>query len=237
MKSKAKRRLSRKIHRYMGLFIGVQFLFWTIGGLYFSWTNIDEIHGDHILTEGGERTVASTSLGDASGRYDIREADLRFIGDRAYLWVNDEKLVDVQTWEAKDSLTREEALTIADSHIKSDYNVADVEYITEAGDHHEYRGRPLPAWVVHYEGDDNISAYISAREGTFQRVRHDSWRYFDFLWMLHTMDYNGRDDFNNWLLRAFSILGLITILSGFTLFYYTSPTIRKLTHRRLPLHS
>jgi uncharacterized iron-regulated membrane protein len=36
----------RKIHRYLGLLLGIQFLFWTIGGIYFSWSNMDEIHGD-----------------------------------------------------------------------------------------------------------------------------------------------------------------------------------------------
>jgi uncharacterized iron-regulated membrane protein len=36
----------RRIHRYLGVLLGIQFLFWTIGGLYFSWSNMDEIHGD-----------------------------------------------------------------------------------------------------------------------------------------------------------------------------------------------
>ena len=39
----------RKIHRYLGLIIGIQFLIWTISGLYFSWTNLDEIHGDQFM--------------------------------------------------------------------------------------------------------------------------------------------------------------------------------------------
>ncbi|MGB2404568.1 MAG: hypothetical protein ACPIA1_04445, partial [Flavobacteriaceae bacterium] len=56
----------------------------------------------------------------------------------------------------------------------------------------------------------------------FQRVRHTQWRWFDFLWMTHTMDYQGRDNFNTLLLRAFSLLGLITVLSGFTLAFVTS---------------
>ena len=38
----------RKSHRYLGLFIGIQFLLWTVGGLYFSWNQLDEIHGDHL---------------------------------------------------------------------------------------------------------------------------------------------------------------------------------------------
>ena len=41
----------RKIHRYLGLIIGIQFLAWTISGVYFSWTNMDEIHGDHFRKE------------------------------------------------------------------------------------------------------------------------------------------------------------------------------------------
>ena len=38
----------RKTHRYLGLFIGIQFLGWTISGIYFSWNNIDNVHGDHL---------------------------------------------------------------------------------------------------------------------------------------------------------------------------------------------
>jgi hypothetical protein len=33
--------------------------------------------------------------------------------------------------------------------------------------------------------------------------------------MTHTMDYEGRDNMNNTVLRIFSVLGLITVLSGF----------------------
>ena len=41
----------RKAHRYLGLFLGIQLLFWTISGLYFSWTIINEIRGEHLLNK------------------------------------------------------------------------------------------------------------------------------------------------------------------------------------------
>jgi len=41
------------------------------------------------------------------------------------------------------------------------------------------------------------------------------------------MDYQGRDDFNTTLLRAFSLLGLITVLSGFALWAVTTPVFRR----------
>jgi hypothetical protein len=44
--AKSKHYYIRKTHRYLGVILGIQFLFWTISGLYFSWTDIDEVHGD-----------------------------------------------------------------------------------------------------------------------------------------------------------------------------------------------
>ena len=38
----------RKSHRYLGLFVGIQFLLWTVGRFYFSWSKLEEIHGDHL---------------------------------------------------------------------------------------------------------------------------------------------------------------------------------------------
>ena len=37
----------RRLHRWLGLLIGIQFLAWTISGLYFSWSDMDEVHGDY----------------------------------------------------------------------------------------------------------------------------------------------------------------------------------------------
>jgi len=41
----------RKTHRYLGVFIGIQFLFWTLGGLYFSWNNMNDVHGETLLNK------------------------------------------------------------------------------------------------------------------------------------------------------------------------------------------
>ena len=51
--------------------------------------------------------------------------------------------------------------------------------------------------------------------------------------MTHTMDYEGRDNFNTLVLRAFSLLGLITVFSGFLLWFTSSPSIRKLSARKI----
>lgn len=218
----------RKSHRYLGLFTAAQFLMWTIGGLYFSWTNLDDIHGDQFHKEVMPQTISSDLLANIKdSTLQIERIRLRFIEHQPHFWINDEQLIDAKTGETRRGITEKEALGIAQMHLIDDLKVKRIERIEEVGKHHEYRERPLPAYVISYEGNDNVKAYISIADGGFQRVRHHSWRNFDFLWMMHTMDYQGRDNFNNWLLRIFSVVGLVTIILGMTLFFYSSNTIRK----------
>lgn len=224
----------RKIHRYLGLFLGIQFLMWTISGLYFSWTNIDEIHGDHLKkTEFKPKEfnnlISPSELNISEG---IKTIELRDVNNIPHYWVNKKYLYNGLNGNLKESITKEEALYIANNYMKSDLEVASVEQVNQVGKHHEYRGKLLPAYVITYKADENIKVYVSVNDGKFQTVRHQSWRWFDFLWMTHTMDYEGRDNFNTTVLRVFSLLGLITVLSGFLLWYITSPSIRKLVKNK-----
>lgn len=220
---------ARRVHRFLGVFIGIQFLFWTISGLYFSWTDIDEIHGDHFHQDQMIHLIASSLVepGSLDSTLEITSLELRFVTHQAYYWVNGEQLFNAQTGESKPNITEEDAKKIAKTYIKGDFGIRKVEYLTETGSHHEYRGRPLPAWVIQFDHPENLIAYIDAKSGNFERLRHRSWRWFDVLWMFHTMDYAGRDNFNNLLLRAFSLFGLATIASGFTLFFMTMKKSKK----------
>ena len=223
----------RKTHRYLGLFLGIQFLFWTISGLYFSWTNIDDIHGDHFKNldyqpQAFNNLISPSQLDIDNG---VNTIELRDIDNTPYYWVNGKRLYNALDGSTKNSITKEEALYIAKLNIKNDLEVESIEQINATGKHHEYREKLLPAFVISYKSNEALKAYVSVVDGKFQTVRHRSWRWFDFLWMTHTMDYEGRDNFNTVVLRAFSLLGLITVLSGFLLWYTSSHSIRKFLKR------
>jgi hypothetical protein len=219
----------RKTHRYLGLFLGIQFLFWTISGLYFSWTDIDEIHGDEFKNLEYQPKVFNNliSPSDLKIQNGINTIELRDINNSPYYWINNEQLYNAINGSLKTNITKEEALYVAKNYMKDGLEVVNINLIDETGKHHEYREKLLPAYVISYANDENIKAYVSIKDGKFQTVRHQSWRWFDFLWMTHTMDYEGRDNFNTIVLRVFSLLGLITVLSGFLLWFTSSPTIRK----------
>ena len=224
----------RKNHRYLGLFLGVQFLLWTISGLYFSWTDIDEIHGDQFKNLGYQpkafdSLMSPTAIKISGG---LQSIELRDLDSTPHYWVNNSQLINANNGKLRSGITKTEALYVAKNYMKQGLEVVAIDLIKETGKHHEYRKKLLPAFVISYKSDENIKAYVSIIDGKFQTVRHQDWRWFDFLWMTHTMDYEGRDNFNTIILRAFSLLGLITVFSGFLLWFTTSTITRGILERK-----
>lgn len=237
----------RKLHRYLGIFIGIQFSLWTLGGLYFSWTNLDEIHGDHLHHTPAPivMTAALISPSEAlsSNASECKSPDLRslrivsILGDTFYAVMCDDGsarktslLVSVKDGRRRPPLNESEARTIAAASMHEQRPIKSVELITDEtmGKHHEYREKPLPAWAVTFDGPEEPTAYVAATDGQIYAMRTTGWRVFDFLWMLHTMDFAGRDNINNYVLRAFSVLGISTVMSGFLLFAVSSKSIRRI---------
>ena len=81
--------------------------------------------------------------------------------------------------------------------------------------------RQAPIWAVHYDNVGKTTLYFSPHSGELLARRHELWRWFDFLFMLHIMDYEERSDVNNTLLRVASIVGLLFALSGLWLLLFS----------------
>lgn len=241
--AKSKRYYIRKSHRYLGIILGIQFLVWTISGLYFSWTDIDEIHGDFqrrqppMVAGNAALTSPASVFTQANISPDSLHALqlLPVLGQPHYYIeaiVGGKKkkyLADATTGQLRGAVNKEEAIAIAAESFAGKPALKDVQYLTGTDSHHEYREKPLPAWAVTFDHPTSTTVYVSAERGKVESFRNNKWRLFDFLWMGHTMDYQGRDDFNNWLLRIFSLFSLVTVLSGFVLYWVSSPSVRKLS--------
>lgn len=236
--------LIRRIHRYLGVLLGIQFFMWTIGGLYFSWSNMDEIHGDFqkkptpqyradlafvspsIALQNLKKTlkmdsVLNIALIDILGKPTYRIEFLHGGHHKMF------QLADAQTGALRDPLSIDEATALAKQQFNGDPTVKSVEMVTKVNGHHEYRDDPMPAVAVTFAQPMSTTVYIATEMGIVTKYRNIKWRIFDFLWMLHTMDYQSRDNIGNWLLRAFSVFGLVTILSGFTLYFVSSKSLKK----------
>lgn len=81
----------------------------------------------------------------------------------------------------------------------------------------EYRERPLPAWRIALSDGAGTVIYLDAETGEVTARRNNLWRTYDFLWSLHIMDYRERESFNNPLLIIAALIGVVTVISGATL--------------------
>ena len=59
--------IARKTHKWLGLFIGLQVVIWSLSGLYMTVVHIDTIHGDHLVRPQPPTGIAASSLLDPLG--------------------------------------------------------------------------------------------------------------------------------------------------------------------------
>ena len=88
----------------------------------------------------------------------------------------------------------------------------------------EYRGRDLPLYKIESsdENSKNINVYVDPYSAKIVAIRSNQWRIWDLMWGIHIMDWNERDNIGNIFLKVFSILALLSALSGIYLFFSAS---------------
>ena len=88
----------------------------------------------------------------------------------------------------------------------------------------EYRGRSLPLYKIETinKESEEINVYLDPFSEEIVAIRSNQWRIWDFMWGIHIMDWNERDNIGNIFLKVFSILALLSALSGIYLFFVTN---------------
>ena len=94
--------------------------------------------------------------------------------------------------------------------------------ITEEESGAEYRGRSLPLYKIETISEDSkeINVYVDPFSKEIVAVRSNQWRIWDFMWGIHIMDWDERDNIGNIFLKIFSILALTECLIWHLPFLY-----------------
>ena len=192
----------RKIHRYLSIFIAIQLLLWTVSGIYFAFNKIEMVRGEQY------RLPLETEY-RIFKRLGLEIIETNDNGVKTYASYPQNFPVNI--------LSSEEAMTIAKE--KTSLNPVSVSLIEKVERGVEYRGRRLPIYKVSTDTNDGINIYVDSMTGDIAAIRSDSWRVWDLLWALHIMDYQDRDNINNLLLKMFSVLALISSITGIILFF------------------
>lgn len=215
---------ARRTHKWIALFLGLQAFLWMLSGLYMTAISIDTIHGDHLVHNDIQPLNATTRLigVDASAYPGLIGYKLkRFMGREVFELRFGAKtmLIDARSGASIGPLDVDKARALAQSLYIGNAPIRRIESLAKAPA--EVSNRPVPLWRVEFSDRRATTLYLSPMTGDLLAKRHDLWRWFDFLWMLHIMDYDTRSDANNGLLRVASALGLVFALSGLWLLVYS----------------
>ena len=111
--------IARKTHKWLGLFVGLQVVLWSLSGLYMTVVHIDTIHGDHLIRPLPTPTADPSRLSDPLALATANEASgvrLVFVRDQpAYALATEtgERIVDATTGTPISPLTEGEIRAVA----------------------------------------------------------------------------------------------------------------------------
>ncbi len=215
----------RRIHKWVGLVIGLQFLIWAISGTVMALLDMDDVAGGATNEQIApapqahrrawpriQRALAGQPISKLSTRalprgqvYEVATADGVKLFDAA-----DGSLVMID---------RAAALSIARAAHPGRADVARVaplQSLPLAVREHE-----LPIWQVDFQDEADSSYFVSGTTGQILERRNDTWRWWDFFWMLHNMDYANRTSFNHPLIITVGFALSWLAVTGFWLLFRT----------------
>ncbi len=219
--------LVRKLHKWVGLVVGIQILLWVTGGVVMSVFDIEEVRGNHNRAK-----QESVPLADSRVTYGAQDLlrDLARAGHstdelRLLQWQGQpvwrveangrEALISATSGERLTPLGKEDAMALARLDFSGPGEIRKVTLIETPLS--EIRGRDLPLWQVQMADPENTRIYVSPDNGRVVSRRNDTWRLYDFFWMLHIMDYQERKDFNNPLLVTAAGVAWVMAFTGMAL--------------------
>ncbi|MHA6287155.1 PepSY domain-containing protein [Maricaulis sp. CAU 1757] len=214
-----------RVHKWIALAVGIQIVLWVMGGVVMSVLPLDKVRGEHNVAEPAVVSLDAARvlpLADALDRADfaapLRSARLETWLDRPVWRVVSggglPVMIDAETGARLSPVDREGAVAAARADYAGSDDIASVEYLDAAP---REAGGGGPTWRVTMDDGEETRLYVSPDTGLVAARRNASWRFFDFFWMLHIMDYEERENFNNPLLITASLLALTTVLAGFLL--------------------
>ena len=217
--------IARKTHKWLGLFVGLQVVIWSLSGLYMTAVHIDIIHGDHLVRRPPARNIDASQLVDpvaVTVQHRAEGVRLAWVRDRPVYVVtkgDGERVVDAADAHSVTSPSESEIRAIAEQTYSGNEPIASAALITDIPG--EIRGRKPPLWRVEFDHWNKPTLYFSPATGELVTRRHELWRVFDFVWMFHIMDFDARENVNNPLLRVFTWGALLMASSGLWLLFYS----------------
>lgn len=218
--------ISHKVHRWLMLLIGAQFVIWSVTGAYMVFFDIDYIHGNSLVIS-HQNSIKPENLTYPTEKLfqqypKAKNLSVGVLIDREVYRFNIAKqqyIVDAKTGETLSPLNQSRAMAIAKHNYSGNDNITHTALIS-SNPSFGLSARHLPVWEVEFDHFTSPTLYISANNGKVVSKRHQFWYLFDWMFRFHIMDYGDDEDTSNWLLFFIASFALLAALSGLMLTYF-----------------
>ena len=216
----------RKYHIWLGWLIGVPMLFWTLSGVVMVWKPNDEVRGTELLAPPAPFTLAAPPVAPSvPGKVESLALEPRAAGPR---WVvrtaSGSRLADPATGAILPALTAADAAREIRARYKGQAAITSVTPTDPARPPLDLR-RPIATWQVSMS--DGTHFYVDRHSGAIIATRTKFWRLYDWMWGLHIMDLQTREDTHNPWIVGFGLLTLLTTILALVLLPLTGKRRKK----------
>lgn len=215
----------RVLHKWIGLIIGIQLLLWTLSGAMMAILPMDKVAGADVRESLEVPLVTASDNWPAVrrqvGNSPITAISLRQMQERPVFEIRTAQgllLFDAATANPI-AVDARLARDIASAAYPGEPRIRSVEALRQLT--LPVREHQLPIWRIDFADDENSSFYVSGSTGALLERRNDTWRAWDFFWMLHIMDYANRTSFNHPVIWLFGFAAVWLAITGFWLVFRT----------------
>lgn len=210
-------------HIWLGWLVGVPIVMWMATGLVMVARPVEEVRGNHLRIEQVQEALPpDTAIAVAlPGNNDrpVKSVRTAMVSGQPVTTIEymDGALERFSQSGARlPPLTEIEARVIVAKQIVGGDRIAAITAFEPDQVPFDFR-RPIAVWQIELE--DGARIYIGRDSGQIEAVRTRWWRLFDFMWGLHIMDLQTREDTSHPILILFAVLGLAGSLLGTILMF------------------
>lgn len=218
-------RVSTQIHKWVGLVVGVQVLFWVAGGVVMTVLPIGKVRSEHHVADVKPQPLALDgvlSAAEAAHHAGVTPVEAQLRGTpRGPVWTfkaaeGEPVTVAADSGMPLPAMTPAQASALAAGAYRGEGKPVSARLLPTAP---QETGKSGPLWRVDFDDAEKTSFYLSPQTAEVVSRRSNVWRFYDFFWRLHVMDWKDGENFNHPLIIGVSLLSLAIVITGFVLLW------------------